>query len=76
MDDYHSVEQNHCIFCTFVLFVVFGCICSYILIPPPDNSWGQELDDGEWDGPIGMLTRKVYNISIYNMFVASQGTLT
>ena len=49
---------------------------SYILVPLADDSWGQELDNGQWDGPIGMLTRKVYNISIYNVFVASQGTLT
>ncbi|KAK7116098.1 hypothetical protein V1264_001843 [Littorina saxatilis] len=32
---------------------------SYVLVPPVDDSWGEELDNGQWDGPVGMLTRKV-----------------
>ena len=37
---------------------------SYTLIPPSDNSWGQRLDNGQWDGPIGMLTRKVTKLTL------------
>ncbi|KAK7504977.1 hypothetical protein BaRGS_00004005, partial [Batillaria attramentaria] len=37
---------------------------SYTLQEPPDNSWGQELDNGSWDGAIGMLTRKEVDMAV------------
>ncbi|KAK7489271.1 hypothetical protein BaRGS_00019523, partial [Batillaria attramentaria] len=37
---------------------------SYILLTPPDNSWGQKQADGQWDGLIGMLTRKEADMAV------------
>ncbi|XP_070177982.1 glutamate receptor ionotropic, delta-1-like isoform X2 [Littorina saxatilis] len=31
---------------------------SYLFVPAADDSWGLELANGQWDGPIGMLMRK------------------
>ncbi|XP_076465417.1 glutamate receptor ionotropic, delta-1-like [Babylonia areolata] len=35
-----------------------------LLHAPPDGSFGQELDNGEWDGPIGMLTRQEADLAV------------
>ena len=44
----------------FIFFAgMIGFSCSYTFVPPSDDSWGQKLNNGQWDGPIGMLTRKV-----------------
>ncbi|KAK7489274.1 hypothetical protein BaRGS_00019526 [Batillaria attramentaria] len=38
---------------------------SYTLtLHPPHLSWGQELDNGSWDGPIGILTRKEADVAL------------
>ncbi|KAK7489272.1 hypothetical protein BaRGS_00019524 [Batillaria attramentaria] len=38
---------------------------TYTLTLHPHNlSWGQELDNGSWDGPIGMLTRKEVDVAL------------
>nr|KAG5710719.1 hypothetical protein BaRGS_035121 [Batillaria attramentaria] len=30
----------------------------YVIVETPDNNYGQQLEDGRWNGLIGMLTRK------------------
>ena len=34
-------------------------MCSYQLLESKEDSWGQEQDDGKWDGLVGFLTRQV-----------------
>ncbi|XP_070213203.1 probable glutamate receptor [Littorina saxatilis] len=36
---------------------------SYLFVPAADDSWGIELDNGQWDGPIGMLMRKEVDLA-------------
>ena len=50
---------------------MIGFSCSYTFVPPSDDSWGQKLNNGQWDGPIGMLTRKVPLPEPYVLVVVS-----
>nr|KAG5701363.1 hypothetical protein BaRGS_006137 [Batillaria attramentaria] len=39
--------------------------CYTLTLHPHNLTWGQELDNGSWDGPIGMLTRKPFQTPVY-----------
>ncbi|KAK7489275.1 hypothetical protein BaRGS_00019527, partial [Batillaria attramentaria] len=46
---------------------------SYTLtLHPRHLSWGQELDNGSWDGPIGILTRKEADVAL-SIFALTAG---
>ncbi|KAK7489225.1 hypothetical protein BaRGS_00019477 [Batillaria attramentaria] len=45
---------------------------SYTFLDPPDDSWGQMLENGQWDGPIGMLARKEADLAV-SAFVLTPG---
>ncbi|KAK7489273.1 hypothetical protein BaRGS_00019525 [Batillaria attramentaria] len=46
---------------------------TYTLTLHPNNlSWGQELDNGSWDGPIGMLTMKEVDVAL-SVFTLTAG---
>nr|KAG5710718.1 hypothetical protein BaRGS_035120 [Batillaria attramentaria] len=44
---------------------------SYLLMESSDTSYGVKLDNGQWDGLIGMLTRKVNYVEIHSVVLES-----
>ena len=61
----HIIIYAHTDSRTRTHFFVLKCarpdvLFSYTLVPSTDDSFGQKLDNGQWDGPIGMLIRKVW----------------
>ncbi|KAL8595746.1 hypothetical protein ACOMHN_012165 [Nucella lapillus] len=46
---------------------------SYVLFPTPsDNSFGQQLDNGQWDGPVGVLTRREADLAVGYLALTSE----
>ncbi|KAK7502679.1 hypothetical protein BaRGS_00005929 [Batillaria attramentaria] len=43
------------------------CLClnfTYVIMKAPDANYGQQLEDGRWNGLIGMLTRKEVDLAV------------
>ncbi|KAK7493309.1 hypothetical protein BaRGS_00015435 [Batillaria attramentaria] len=45
---------------------------TYVIVEAPDNNYGKLLDNGQWNGLIGMLTRKEIDIAVTGFRLTSQ----
>ena len=44
-----------------------GLSFSYIVVEPEDHRWGIETEKGRYDGMLGQLTRKVYDLLYHKL---------